>query len=138
MVKKTNEIVNQWVEEKNKKKNTKDNIFATDRRLEDPAIDVEITTHFHVITDGSKGIEALSRIQASLDVINNALESSGFSFTLGETTTTNNSAWYNAGYGSSAERQMKSTLRKGTWAELNVYLFNLGGKLYIWLTTYCC
>jgi len=132
MVQKTNEIVKKWVEEK--KKNKKDNFFDTGRRLEGP---INILTHFHVIrsTDGSSGDVSPSKIEAQLDVINNAYASSGFSFTMGDNTTTDNSAWYTAGHGTSAERDMKSFLHRGTMADLNVYLCSPGGKLCIWLTT---
>lgn len=129
MITKTNEIVKKWVEEKknNKKKNKDDNFFG--RYLEAQGL-ISIPTHFHVIrtTDGSEGHVSSGEINASLNVINAAYESSGFHFTMGENTTTDNSAWYTAGYNTGAEREMKSELHTGSMADLNVYLTSPGGK----------
>ncbi|MGA8977852.1 MAG: zinc metalloprotease [Pedococcus sp.] len=93
-----------------------------------------VSVYFHVITSGSSGAVSSSQISQQLSVLNNAYASSGFSFTLAGTDTTNNSSWYNLSQGSSAERSMKTALRKGSMDDLNIYTANLSGGLLGWAT----
>lgn len=93
-----------------------------------------VNVYFHVITSGSTGAVSSSQISQQLSVLNNAFASSGFSFALAGTDTTNNSSWYNLAQGSSAERSMKTALRKGTMDDLNIYTANLSGGLLGWAT----
>lgn len=96
---------------------------------------VTIKVYWHTITDGSKGALSASEINSQISVLNNAYSGSGFSFTLAGTDTTNNAGWYNdLGHGSSAERSMKTALRKGTNADLNIYTADLAGGLLGWAT----
>ena len=96
-----------------------------------------INVYFHVIRKGtgiSNGDVSDSMIQSQINVLNAAYASTGWSFNLVSTDRTTNSTWYTMGYGSSAEAQAKSALRKGTADDLNIYSANLGGGLLGWAT----
>ena len=94
-----------------------------------------IQVHWHTITDGSKGVLSASEINSQITVLNNAYASSGFSFALASTTTTNNASWYNGlDHGTSQERAMKTALHKGDNSDLNLYSANLAGGLLGWAT----
>lgn len=96
---------------------------------------------FHVIRDnnGNGGVTT-QQINSQLDVLNDSFAGTTggaetpFQFQLVGTTVTDNTSWYNASYGSSAERQMKAALRQGGAETLNIYSFNLGGGLLGWAT----
>jgi hypothetical protein len=114
-------IVKAW--ENDRRKNRKD------RQLEPEEV-VNINTHFHIIiTEGnpSEGQVSGQKIDESLQVINDAFEFAGFHFIKGNVTTTANSAWYTIDLTNDLEGnefQMKTTLRIGGAADLNVYLLN--------------
>jgi len=94
-----------------------------------------IKVNWHTITDGTKGSLSASEINSQISVLNNAYAGTGFSFVLNSTTTTNNATWYNGlDHGSSAERAMKTALRTGTKADLNIYTADLAGGLLGWAT----
>ncbi|PWN51378.1 zincin [Violaceomyces palustris] len=89
-----------------------------------------IPVYWHTITDGTNGKLTSSQIQASINVLNQDYASAGFSFTLAGTDTTTNSDWYNnMSQGSTQEKNMKSTLRKGGASALNVYTVNFRNGL---------
>jgi hypothetical protein len=96
-----------------------------------------IDVYFHVINNGSslsQGNVPDSQITAQIDVLNDAFASGGWTFNLVSVDRTTNSSWYTAGYGSTAEKQMKAALRRGTADDLNLYSNNMGGGLLGWAT----
>ena len=94
-----------------------------------------INVYWHTITSTS-GQGALSdqAVKAQIQVLNDAFASSGWSFNLVAIDTTANNTWYTMSSGSTAERQAKAALRRGTADDLNIYTANLGGGLLGWAT----
>lgn len=100
-----------------------------------PFTPATIDVHWHTITDGNNGSLSTSDINSQINVLNDAYSGTGFSFALASTTTTDNASWYNGlDYGSTAERQMKSSLRTGGNEDLNIYSADLAGGLLGWAT----
>ena len=96
---------------------------------------VSIPVYFHVIRDSSGlGGVTTTQINEQITILNNAFASAGFSFYLAGTDYTNNSTWYTAGPSTTAESQMKNTLRKGTATALNFYTSKPGNGLLGWAT----
>jgi hypothetical protein len=108
---------------------------------------VTIKVYFHVIRKGTTaalGNIPESMIDAQLAVLNKAYAGTApggagaptpFKFVKAAATTrTTNTTWYTAGPGTSAELQMKSSLRKGTSRDLNFYTNSPGGGLLGWAT----
>lgn len=96
---------------------------------------VTIPVYFHVITNTSgQGNLSSADISRQMNVLNSAYSGTGFSFTLAGTDYTANNTWYTMGFGSTAEKQAKAALRRGTADDLNVYTANLGGGLLGWAT----
>ncbi len=96
---------------------------------------VVIDVYVHVISDGTKGKISATRINQQISVLNGAYAGRGFSFRLAGSETTVKSTWYTAlRSGSTAEKDMKKALRKGTMGDLNLYTANLSGGLLGWAT----
>ncbi len=95
----------------------------------------DIPVYWHIIrsSSGAGGVTS-QQIADSIAVLDAAYAGTSFSFTLVATTTSNNDAWYTAGYGSTAEKEMKNALRQGGSNALNVYSNNMGGGLLGWAT----
>jgi Pregnancy-associated plasma protein-A len=94
-----------------------------------------INVHVHVITaSNGAGAPTNAMITNQISVLNAAFAATGWQFQLASTDVTANDAWYTVAYGSTAETQMKNALRKGTAADLNIYMANIGGGLLGWAT----
>jgi hypothetical protein len=105
---------------------------------------VTINTYFWVIqANGTAGVSGTGFvpaewINAQIDVLNTAFAGLGpdgtgantpFRFQLAGGGYVVNSSWYNAGIGTTAEFQMKSSLRTGTADDLNIWLNAADGNL---------
>jgi hypothetical protein len=90
---------------------------------------ITVNVYFHVITDGA-GNGALSSgdINAQMSVLNSAYANTPYKFTLVSTDTTANAGWYTGCYGS-AGNTMKSALRLGGAADLNIYTCSPSGGI---------
>jgi pregnancy-associated plasma protein-A len=106
---------------------------------------VTIPVYFHVVTRGTgyaNGDVSMKMLHDQIDVMNagfaGAIGPGGantpFRFALVGVTRTVNERWFNAGFGSAAEREMKSALRVGGAETLNFYVTNAGGNLLGWAT----
>jgi Pregnancy-associated plasma protein-A len=93
-----------------------------------------INVYVHVITDGTGGIVSASQIEAQIAVLNGAYASWGWQFRLAGSEVTKSAAWYTMAYGSTAEKNAKAALRRGTADDLNIYTANIGGGLLGWAT----
>jgi len=93
-----------------------------------------VKIYWHTITNGSQGAVSASTINSQINVLNNAYSGTGLSFTLAGSNSTSNASWYTVTPGSSAERSMKTALRQGTMADLNLYSANIGQGLLGWAT----
>ncbi len=96
-----------------------------------------IEVYVHVINNGqgiANGDIPDSQITSQINVLNAAYASTGWQFHLAATDRTTNSSWYNVSNGTTAETQMKNSLRRGTAKDLNLYTANLGGGLLGWAT----
>lgn len=98
---------------------------------------VTIPTYVHVIRKGAgiaNGDVSNAMITNQMAVLNAAYAPYGYQFSLISIDRSTSSPWYTAGPGTSAERSMKTALRKGTADDLNIYTSNPGGGLLGWAT----
>jgi hypothetical protein len=102
-----------------------------------------INVYFHVINNGvglSNGDVPDSMLDAQIQVLNDSYAGKtgganmGFSFVKAGVDRTTNASWYTVTPGTTAEKQMKSTLRKGGPRDLNLYTANIGQGLLGWAT----
>ncbi len=106
-----------------------------------PAGSVVFDTYYHIICDDNgNNCNTDAEARAQVDVLNAAFAGSTggtatpFQFNLVGITRTNNSSWNQVGFGSTAERQMKTALREGDATTLNIYSARIGGGLLGWAT----
>jgi hypothetical protein len=103
---------------------------------------VRIKVNFHVIRDNAgNGDVSDARLNAQITTLNNSFSGRGFTFFRGTTTRVNNSSWYTASHGSTAEQQMKYNYNPGMNGSANdpryvlhFYTNNPGGGLLGWAT----
>lgn len=93
-----------------------------------------INVYFHSIQSGTAGAITDAQIRSQIAALNTAYGPGGWTFVLAATDRTNNSSWYRAADGTTAERSMKSTLRRGTADDLNLYAINCPNSLLGWST----
>lgn len=90
-----------------------------------------VNVYVHVVNSGSgiaNGDITTQMITDQINVLNAAYASSKWTFKLVSTDRTTNATWYANCYGS-AESAMKTALRKGTAADLNLYTCNPSGGI---------
>ncbi|MFB1483651.1 zinc metalloprotease [Corallococcus sp. RDP092CA] len=98
---------------------------------------VNVPVYVHVIRKGTgvaNGDVPDSQITAQMNVLNAAYANTPFKFTLAGTDRTTNASWFNLAQGSTNEKNMKNSLRKGGKESLNLYTANLSGGLLGWAT----
>jgi hypothetical protein len=106
---------------------------------------VTVPVAFHVIRKNATaggGDLPQAQVNAQIDVLNAAYQSSGFRFTLLSTTRTTDSSWFNMVVGGSSERRyergsgkerkMKGALYQGGPRMLNIYTASLGKQVLGW------
>ena len=93
-----------------------------------------IPVYFHIITNSAGQGDVSALVPAQIDVLNAAYALVGFKFHLVAIEVTQNDAWFAAGFGSKAERQMKKALRQGGPDTLNVYTGENSDGLLGWAT----
>jgi len=108
-----------------------------------PAIGDPITipVHVHVVHSGATGMLSSDLVNAQIDVLNDSYAGgfggapTDFNFVLVSTDYSDNSSWYNDCDNSSVETQMKTALRQGNEADLNLYTCGMtGSNLLGWAT----
>lgn len=122
--------------------------MAVEATLPDPvlsdltsATDAQVPVYFHVIRDnnGTGDIDDKT-LDAQIKVLNDSYAGATggakliFHFVKAGVDRTNNSDWYGVSPDTQAERDMKTTLRKGGADTLNLYLANIGDGLLGWAT----
>jgi hypothetical protein len=113
---------------------------------------VTVSVYVHVVTDtAGRGNVSDQQINNQIAVLNaaytgqdklpnnttpnGAAANTPFRFVVAGIDRTTNTTWFNAGYGSAAEVQMKNALRVGGANALNIYINNAGGgSLLGWAT----
>lgn len=95
-----------------------------------------INVYFHVITNakGTQGKMSTSDLDAQIDVLNAAYAKGNWVFKKAGTDETANDDWFTMTPGSRAETQAKTSLRKGSADDLNLYTANIGDGLLGWAT----
>ncbi len=100
-----------------------------------PNFRAAVDVYFHVVSDGATGNVSDSAVSDQVTVMNlgyGGFEggvNTGFRFKLVGITRSDNAEWYNAGPGSSAEREMKKALHQGDASDLNIYSTTAGPYL---------
>ena len=96
---------------------------------------INVYVHRIHASNGSGGLPTTNQtaINSQISILNAAYAGVA-NFALATIDDSNNDAWYTATDAGSAETQMKTSLRKGTADDLNMYFNNMGGGLLGWAT----
>ena len=110
------------------------NLAATRAQHGDEAslVVTTIPVAFHVVHSGSNGQVSQQMVDDQIDVLNAALASTNFQFSLASTDYTNNSSWYNGCFNSGTESAMKQSLAVDPATTLNMYTCNPSGGILGW------
>ena len=96
-----------------------------------------IDVHVHIINKGTgrtNGDIPQSMVDDQIARLNTQYAEWGWQFNLASTDRTTNATWYTVTPNTSAEQQMKSSLRIGSADDLNLYFANIGQGLLGWAT----
>jgi len=80
--------------------------------------ELQVNAYLHNVASNESTVLSDETLQAQFDVLANAFAPYGVNFSLAGTTKTVNKDWSNGG----AELKMKTTLRQGSYSDLNIYL----------------
>lgn len=94
------------------------------------AFSATIDTYVHVVTnDDTKGVNHSTlpeQIHEQIAVMNDKYGEAGFAFNLVNVSYTHNNEWKEISDGSETEYEVKSQLRRGDYASLNLYIGTIG------------
>lgn len=91
---------------------------------------VVIPTYVHLIYGSNPSEnEVIGDAQRQIDVLNEALDGSGFSFDLREVQQFENPSWWTTSANSSEEEEMKTQTRVGGPDALNIWFNNISGSI---------
>lgn len=93
-----------------------------------------IEVWFHVIHSGNTGKLSQTALNQQLNVLNQSYGDWGYTFVQAGVDYTDNATWFAMGYGTTAEKNAKTTLTKDSSRYLNFYTANPGGGLLGWAT----
>ncbi|KXT02297.1 hypothetical protein AC578_249 [Pseudocercospora eumusae] len=86
---------------------------------------INITTYVHIVTTPSKKTSVTPEmLMNQMQVMNDAYSQIGIFFTVADVDLTINKEWASAALGSTPMRNMKRSLRKGTYSSLNLYFMS--------------
>eukprot|EP01114_Cavostelium_apophysatum_P008419 TRINITY_DN2088_c0_g1_i1.p1 TRINITY_DN2088_c0_g1~~TRINITY_DN2088_c0_g1_i1.p1 ORF type:complete len:309 (-),score=15.16 TRINITY_DN2088_c0_g1_i1:179-1105(-) len=93
---------------------------------------IQIKIYWHVLTNGSDGNLTEEAIQDQLAVLNDAYKSSPFQFVTQEIERVDKPEWFIFGMMSELETEVKDTLYKGTFQDINVYTNGIPASILGW------
>ncbi|KAL3469340.1 hypothetical protein BJX99DRAFT_241523 [Aspergillus californicus] len=125
-------------------RNPSDNVKARHRYFQDKedrdaahaatrdVFSATIDTYVHVVLTNNTHANASAlphQITEQIDVLNENYKGTGFSFNLVNVSYTRNNKWQAITDGSTTEYEVKSTLRRGDYTDLNLYFGTIGGGI---------
>lgn len=93
-----------------------------------------VPVRFHIIHDGDLGKISDARVAEQINLLNSAYAPALVEFRLIDTDVHDSKSWFNLGYKSKAESEMKTQIGKETDKCLNIYAANLHNRLLGWST----